>query len=107
MAHFFGYSDKKHRIYAFEIKNELEEVVGYRPHVERYPPEGGLSEVVSDKLNDLRWKCFTTEKLAREYAIKYFSEIESESVFERGYLGKRISIELIKSQCLSMIDFKV
>lgn len=90
MAHFFSYDSgaNKHRISAFPLQNEMGKVVAYLPVVDRYPSEGGLVENVSFNLVDLRLKCFSTELLAREYAIEYFKQLESEEDIKRGYLRK-------------------
>lgn len=90
MARFFAYDygENKHHIYAHPLKNEADVVVGYLPVVMRSPKQGGLSENISLKLADLRFKCFSEERLAREYAVEYFSRLESEEDIKRGYLKK-------------------
>jgi hypothetical protein len=78
MAHFFNYDrgENKHRIYAFELINEKQEVVGYRPIVERNHKNGGIVETISENFFDLKYKIFSTDKLAREYAITYFNKLK-------------------------------
>ncbi|WP_276975461.1 hypothetical protein [Flavobacterium filum] len=77
MAHFFNYDkgENRHRIYGFEVKNENDELVGYRPVVQRYPKNGGISEQISDQYPLLKWKIFSTEKLARDFAIEFFGSL--------------------------------
>lgn len=77
MAHFFNYDrcENKHRIYGLEVKNEKGEIVGYRPVVQRHPKNGGISEQISDQYPQVKWKIFSTEKLARDFAIEFFNSL--------------------------------
>ena len=77
MAHFFNYDrcENKHQIYAFEVKNEKDETVGYRPVVNRHPKNGGWSEQISDKYAQLKWNVFSTEKLAYDFAVEFFKKL--------------------------------
>ncbi len=100
MAHFFSYDlgVNKHRIYTYALMNEKKQIVGYLPVVDRHPAEGGLVENISFKLLDLRLKCFSSEMLARQYAIEYFNQLSSEKDIERGYLQVDVGAELTLSK---------
>lgn len=81
MAHFFTYDNgfHKHQIFGIETKNEKGETVGFRPIVQRVnAKEGGIVEQISDKYPQVKWKIFSTEKLAREFAIKFFIELQKD-----------------------------
>ena len=78
MAHFFTYDNGfyKHQIFGIETKNEKGKIVGYRPMVQRVnAKEGGVVEQISDKYPQVKWKIFSTENLAREFAIQFFMEL--------------------------------
>jgi len=79
MAHFFNYDfcKNKHQIYGLEVKNEKGEIVGYRPLVQRFPKHGGVVEVVSESFPQVKWKIFSSEKLARDFAIKFFNSLDT------------------------------
>jgi len=78
MAHFFSYDrcENRHHIYCFDVKNEKDEIVGYRPVVFRTPRDGGISIQISDQYSQFKWKVFSTEKLARDFAINFFESLE-------------------------------
>lgn len=81
MAHFFSYDNlkHKHRIYAFEVKNEEGELLGFRPVVHRFDAKkGGIVETISDKYPAVQYAVFSTEDLARNFAINYFDKLEFE-----------------------------
>jgi hypothetical protein len=95
MAHFFSYDDSlyKHRIFGIEVKNEKDELLGYRPLVERNPKSGGLVENVSELFPNLKWKVFSTEKLARDFAIDFFINLKKDDwIKARMRNGKTIVI---------------
>lgn len=78
MAHYFNYDkvEHKHRIYSIEVKNEKNEIVGYRPLVERFDAKkSGTVEQISDKYPQLKWKVFSTPELARDFAITFFQSL--------------------------------
>lgn len=77
MAFYFSYdnADNKHQIYAYEAKNEKGELVGYRPVVQRHPKNGGVSEQISDQYPAVKWKIFSSEQLARDFAIDFFNSL--------------------------------
>jgi len=79
MAHFFSYDNlkHKHRIYSFEVRNELNELLGYRAEVSRVDAKkGGIVEDVT--LKKIRHKVFTTERKAKDYAAECMIELKSE-----------------------------
>ena len=78
MAHFFSYDNMKHkhRIYSFEVRNELNELLGYRAEVSRSDAKkGGIVEDVT--LKKIRHKVFTTERKAIDYAADCMIELKS------------------------------
>ena len=77
MAHFFNYDDvkNKHHIYGLEVKNEKDLIIGYRPIVLRHPKDGGIMEEISNQYPQVKWKVFSTEKLARDFAIDFFNSL--------------------------------
>lgn len=86
MAMFFNYDNgaHKHSIAGFVCKNEKNEIVGYRPVVDRHPKGGGIVETISDRFPQVKWSIFSTEKLARDFAINYFGELTA-AEFEKGF----------------------
>lgn len=80
MAQFFYYDrcEHKHQVFAFPIKNEKDEIVGYIPRVDRSLKNGGLCETVSDRHREFKYKVFSTEKLARDWASDFFSKLPFE-----------------------------
>jgi hypothetical protein len=79
MARFFYYDQgkHKHRIFEIPVKNEKDELVGYRPQVHRFDAEkGGIVEPISDQYEALKWKIFSTEKLCRDFAIEFFNNLK-------------------------------
>lgn len=82
MAYFFSYDQlkHKHRIYVYAVKNEKDEVVGYRPIVERFPVKGGVVEKISDYYPQFRSRVWSTEELAREFAYNFFEELPIEKL---------------------------
>jgi hypothetical protein len=79
MAHFFRYDkgEYKHRIFGIEVRNEKNELLGYRPVVDRSPKGFGVIEEVSDLYPALKWRVFSTEKLARDAGIDFFEKLET------------------------------
>ena len=80
MAHFFSYDnlENRHTFYGFEVKNEKGETVGYRPIIHRCPKNGGMVENISERYPQLKYKVFSTEDLARDFAIKLFKNLFSQ-----------------------------
>lgn len=84
MAHYFNYDSGiyKHRIYGIETKNEKGEIVGYRPMVQRvHAKNGGVVEQISDKHPQVKWKIFSTERFARDFAIQFFRQLQQDNIF--------------------------
>lgn len=79
MAQFFSYDNgkHKHRIHGIAAFNEKDEVVGYRPVVDRFDENAEVSvvEQISDQHPQLKWKIFSTNKLARDFAIDFFCNL--------------------------------
>lgn len=79
---FFSYDGGiyRHSIFGMPIENEQKQIVGYKPHVTRCKKGGGVVENVHDYFLQLRVKCFSTEKLAREYAIEFLIDVDYDPV---------------------------
>jgi hypothetical protein len=77
MAHYFNYdkNENKHQIFGVQVKNEKDEIVGYRPVVNKSPKGGGTMDEISDQYPQIKWKIFSTEKLARDCAIEFFNNL--------------------------------
>lgn len=78
MGYLFKY-DKgvhKHHIYALEVKNEKEELIGYRPLVHAIYGRS-MKEVSNLYPNELAFKVFSDEKNCRNFAIDFFQKLQA------------------------------
>jgi len=78
MAHYFSYDRLKHAhtVFAVEVKDENDKVLGFRAVVTRVPKGGGLNDNVSERFGKLKYICFSSEKAAIEHAVVFFSCID-------------------------------
>jgi len=81
MAHYFKYDRgvHKHMIYGMKIQNEKNEIVGYKilaSRVDTTPGANSLVEDISENYYPLKNKVFSSEKIARDFAIEFFNKLD-------------------------------
>jgi hypothetical protein len=78
MDYLFNYDGGRHKhlIIAIEVRNEKNELLGYRPVVAR---DNSMQETpISERYSDLKYRVFTNKRLCREFAVEFFSNLEKE-----------------------------
>lgn len=68
---------------ALPIKNEKEEIIGFKPIVDRVDKDGGITQSISRYYVELDSLAFSSEKICRAYAVDFFGELE-EDIFPVG-----------------------
>ncbi len=79
MAIFYKYDQRqnKHAVYAIEVKDENDNLIGFRPLVHRWHPSGGIVEEISENYPELKWKVFSTPEKARTFAQDFFENLKT------------------------------